>query len=206
MRTYFELVNQIKDAVRKEAKRIPSFGGVGAIRITAYPLCDRAYAWLNGNPQEHYPSLKDTKFDDYAVCEHVFPIVKCGSLIRDFGNAVDPMRVSFYAYSAMKGAYCVFMHEKTGSRVAPQRSWEPNDDITEKNGFGPARGATFINLMKEPLGNIMCGDFEECYKFFDLCISVCGASPEEDERCALARLKVLEDFDDELFDGDTYED
>ncbi len=201
MVTYLELVDKIKDAVREEAKKVPLFkkNQAGAIRITAIPHCAEAYAWLSGNVDLHYSGFENFDFEDGAICEHTYPIVKGGKLTNDFGSRADPKRVNFYSYTAMKTAYLSLI--KDGSDI--YKSSMPcrlkyDKDIIARNGYGVCAGAVCVPIVKEPINNILCGDFDDPYDFMDLYISVSGANPDEDEMCALAGLDVFDEFDPDL--------
>lgn len=198
MVTYLELVNRIKDAVREKAKEVPLFkkNQAGAIRITAKPHCAEAYAWLNGNVHLHYSGFEDFDFEDSAICEHTYPIVKGGKLTNDFGSRADPKRVNFYSYTAMKVAYLWIIKDYMDTYTSSMPSRLKYDkDIIARNGYGVCAGAVCVPIAKEPTNNILCGDFDDTYPFMDLYISVSGANPEDDEMCALAGINVFEEFD-----------
>lgn len=202
MITYLELADKIKDAVREKAKDVPLFkkNQAGAIRITAFPHCAEAYAWLNGNVNLHYSGLENFDFEDSAICERTYPIVKGGKLTNDFGSRADPKRVDFYSYTAMKIAYLLLIKDNLDTVPTTYKSsmscrLKYDKDIIARNGYGVCDGAVCVPIAKEPINNILCGDFDDPYDFIDLCISVSGANPEEDEMCALAGLEVFEEFD-----------
>lgn len=198
MVTYLELVDKIKDAVREKAKGVPLFvkNQAGAIRITAIPHCVEAYAWLNGNVHLHYSGFENFDFEDSAICERTYPIVKGGKLTNDFGSRADPKRVDFYSYTAMKIAYLSIIKEDLNTYASSMPCRLKYDkDIIARNGYGVCAGAVCAPIAKEPTNNILCGDLDDAYAFMDLYISVSGANPKEDEECALAGLKVFDEFD-----------
>lgn len=175
----------IKEAVRKEAVKIPRFAEKkeGCIRITSYPECQEAYTWMGG--------IGNFDPNDIPDVEDTYVILPGGTRVAKFQNpdgSVDI--VDTYAITAMKIAQLSY----TQGPETAILSGAQIDGLTIKNGFAPWRGALCCEIAYDERGTGCNFGFNAIPPFCLIYISVSGASQDEDLACAVAAIEAIEKF------------
>ncbi len=185
MNSYSEFTKTIKEAVRRKAVETPRFAEKkqGCIRITSYPQCQEAYAWMGGVG----------KFDpnDIPDVEDVYVILPGGTRIARFENSDGTEDVvDTYAITAMKIARLSYVNDLIISDV-------PIDDgLSTENGFAPWRGALCCAIVKkyDAERNRNFESDGDVPPFCLVYISVSGASQDEDLACAKNAIGAIKEF------------
>ncbi|MBR3233326.1 hypothetical protein IKG12_00475 [Candidatus Saccharibacteria bacterium] len=170
---YEYLLKSIRDAVRKKAQEIPDFRN-GCIRVTSRPCCAEADEWLGG--------ISDWEQQDIAEYEHVFTITPRGgyTIVVNYGPP-GPEKVNCYSHSALKVAHCSLARKRIGALISGV--YLGDHDLTEDNGWAHEYGAICIEVSKNN-----CGDYCRIY------VSVSGADPFNDLRCAEAAVEAVNGY------------
>ena len=184
--SHLTLTREIRDAIQLKAKDCQTFKerDGGAIRISFFPYCKAADDWLGG--LGHFTDLihrfngKITQSRNPPCYEFSFGITPGGSQVIPVVGDGGKQQRSCYAYSAMKAAHA--------SRALYEgRDYRSGDDLyiwylKEDNGYAAQPGA--LGFIIEHEGNLFC----------DIVVCVSGATPVEDETCAAAAIRVIEEL------------
>ena len=196
MRPYSELVVSIRDAVRKKAQDVPKFKneGNGAIRILAYPYCEKADKWFGG--LSVFGSIYEplvgryipVGYTDIVDYEYTFGITPGGSRVMTGIWGGVEQKVDCYAYSALKIADCSRSQDE--GRGLMSGLVTDDEYRREDNGYGPHPGALCfeVTLEQPSLSGPRTTDFCLLY----VCVS--GAESHEDLECTKASIEVIESF------------
>lgn len=188
MEKHTKLIRQIKEAVRAKALEIPRFAErkEGCIRITFHPECQEAFEWVGrtGN-------YKDS---DAPVVEDVYVILPGGNYVAEFVDDDGITLVDTYAMTAMKIAQLAFARAVCG-RMLSGKSDYPLCKLSAENGFASWCGALCCEIHRDhrtPRGSVCCKN--GLFPFCAIYVSVSGAAEDEDLACAVAAIKVIQDF------------
>lgn len=186
--SYGYLLKSIRDAVRKEAQKIPKFRdeGNGCIRVTFCPCCPDADEWLGGLSEwtQAYGGAWLSNKKDIVEYEHVFTITHGGShtMVGDWGNG--PEKVNCYGYSALKVAHCSLARKRG---VALKSGVDLGDkDLTEDNGWSAHYGAICLEIKKK--------HDKEWRDYCRIYVCVSGADQLEDLQCAKAAIGEVKKY------------
>ena len=187
---YLQLVESIRDAVRKSAMDVPVFreDGNGCIRILFYPCCKEA--------DDQFGGLSKFGADgsDIADYEFAFAITPGGSrVIAADTDDGGECKVDCYAFSAMKIAHCSHAQD-VGAGLLSGIVDDPS--LTEDCGYGPYPGALCVEVKRVKTTSDTDGfrSYEDESDYCGIYVCVSGASSSEDLHCAAVAIDVIEDF------------
>ena len=198
---YSALTKSIKDAVRKEAKGISTFvrdpkidgEGItqGCIRITFCPLDSKAYKDAGGVGQFDLDEIPDV--------EDAYPIFPGAERDAKYLNDDGTIKVvSTYAMTAMKIARLSRIQEFipdclrsgfTDNAEVLAVTGKDLGDLCPENGFAIWRGAICC-MIEYPTEKPR----EKPDLYGMIYVSVSGAEPDEDFRCAVASVDAIMQF------------
>ena len=183
--TIQELVKKIVDAVQAQAKKILNFDN-GAIRLLFVPKCGMADDFLGG-------------FGPNCEIDFGFPIKKGTSHIRPakWRGKEDRKECDCYGIAALKIAGCAFaLRNNLGRRSSDM----PTYAITL--GRINDRGCVVYEIFISNRYGIP--DHPPYRDYMRIYVAVSGAMGDEDEQCALAAGRVIQQWCDTELDDDGF--